>query len=241
MIKLTLPPKPEELTKEKQAELTNRFKANPNAEVWKQSWIITPLLSMTNRKCAYSEIRLGEEGKYAQIEHIHPKSKYPDEVVEWGNLIPCCNVCNAKKSTLDTKKTPIVNPLVDNPKDFFYIKNGRLSAKDTHCAKAVNTLNYYDLNNVDQFRKKRLRIEEHLGKRLKEIHDMFPFDNDRWRNELLILMQKCGRTATYSATKSTYILANSDFQNFKQQLISASQWDSSFVEAEKELEFCSLP
>ena len=36
MIKLTLPPKPAELTAEKQAELTAKFKANPDAEVWKQ-------------------------------------------------------------------------------------------------------------------------------------------------------------------------------------------------------------
>ena len=32
MIKLTLPPKPVELTKEKQDELTGKFKANPKAE-----------------------------------------------------------------------------------------------------------------------------------------------------------------------------------------------------------------
>ena len=174
MIKLTLPPKPVELTKEKQAELTSRFKANPKTEVWKQSWIVSPLLAMTNRKCAYSEMQLGEEGKYAQIEHIHPKSKYPDEVVEWGNLIPSCNVCNSKKSTIDTKKVPMVNPLVDNPKDYFYIKNGRLNVKDNHCTKAINTLTYCDLNNMDQLRRKRIEIEKYLEKRLKEIYDTFP-------------------------------------------------------------------
>lgn len=241
MIKLTLPPKPAELTKEKQDELTGRFKANPKTEVWKQPWIVTPLLTMTFGKCAYSEMRLGEEGKYAQIEHIHPKSKYPDEVVEWGNLIPSCNVCNAKKFTLDTKRTPIVNPLVDNPKDFFYIKNGRLNAKDIHCAKAINTLTYCDLNNTDQFRKKRLRIEAYLGKRLKEIIETFPFDNERWKNELLILMRESGRTAAYSATKSTFILANPDYQHFKQQLIEANMWDERYIGAEEELMFCALP
>lgn len=241
MIKLTLPPKPVELTKEKQDELTDRFKENPKAEVWKQPWIVTPLLTMTLGKCAYSEMRLGEEGKYPQIEHIHPKSKYPDEVVEWGNLIPSCNVCNTKKLTLDTKRIPIVNPLIDNPKDFFYIKNGRLNAKDIHCTKAVNTLTYCDLNNFDQLRKKRIDIEKYLEKRLKEIHETFPYDNKYWSNELLILMQECGRTSPYSATKSTFILANSDYQQFKQRLFEANMWDERYIGAEQELMFCALP
>lgn len=241
MIKLTLPPKPVELTKEKQDELTNKFKANPQADVWKQSWIVAPLLTMTFRKCAYSEMRLGEEGKYAQIEHIHPKSKYPDEVVEWGNLIPSCNVCNSKKHAIDTKITPIVNPLVDDPKDYFYIKNGRLNAKDIHCSKAINTLTFCDLNNLDQFRKKRLAIEEYLCKRLNEILDTFSFNNERWSKELLVLMQDCGRTATYSATKSTYILASPDYQQSKQQLIEANLWDNRYVDAEEELKYCALP
>ena len=186
-------------------------------------------------------MRLGEEGKYPQIEHIHPKSKYPDEVVEWGNLIPSCNVCNAKKFTLDTKRTPIVNPLIDNPKDFFYIKNGRLNAKDIHCTKAINTLTYCDLNNFDQLRKNRIEIERYLEKRLKEIHETFPYDNKYWSNELLILMQECGRTSPYSATKSTFILANSDYQQFKQHLIEANIWDKRYIEAEEELLFCALP
>lgn len=241
MIRLTLPPKPDELTKEKQDELTKRFKANSKVEVWKQPWIVTPLLTMTYGKCAYSEMRLGEEGKYAQIEHIHPKSKYPDEVVEWGNLIPSCNVCNAKKSTFDTKKTPIVNPLIDNPKDFFYIKNGRLNAKDIHCTKAINTLTYCDLNNFTQLRKNRIEIEKYLEKRLKEIHETYPYDKKYWSNELLILMQNSGRTSPYSATKSTFILANSDYLDFKQQLVEANMWERRYIEAEAELEFCALP
>ena len=97
------------------------------------------------------------------------------------------------------------------------------------------------MNNTDQFRKKRLTIEAYLGKRLKEIVETFPFDNERWKNELLILMRESGRTAAYSATKSTFILGNSDYQQFKQQLIEADMWDERYIGAEKELEFCALP
>lgn len=241
MIKLTLPPKPVELTAEKQTELTARFKADPNAEVWKQSWIKEPLMAMTNDKCAYSEMKLGEEGKYAQIEHIHPKSIYKDEVVEWGNLIPSCNVCNTKKRALDTKKYPIVNPLVDNPKDYFYISNGRLNVKDKRNKKAIDTLTYCDLNNFDQFRKKRLRIEDSLKERIGEMLRFYTTDKDYWSKRLLFLMRECGRTATYSATKATLILSSTYYSSLKQLLINDSRWNNDFDAAETELEFCALP
>jgi hypothetical protein len=45
----------------------------------------------------------------------------------------------------------------------------------------------------------------------------------------------------HSATKSTFILGNSDYQQFKQQLIEADMWDERYRGAEKELEFCALP
>ena len=241
MIKLTLPPKPAELTEEKQAELTARFMSNPNAEVWKQSWIREPLMAMTNDKCAYSEMKLGEEGKYVQIEHIHPKSIYPDEVVEWGNLIPSCNVCNIKKFTHDTKRYPLVNPLVDNPKDYFYIKNGRYNVKDTSCTKAIDTLTYCDLNNHDQFRKKRLRIEDNLKKRLREILSFYPTKKEYWLKQLLCLMRECGRTAAYSATKATFIITNDDYAHIKKLLTDDNEWNDDFIEAEIELKFCALP
>lgn len=241
MIKLTLPPKPSELTAEKQAELTARFKANPEAEVWKQPWIKEPLMVMTNDKCAYSEVKLGEEGKYAQIEHIHPKSIYKDEVVEWGNLIPSCNVCNTKKRALDTKKRPIVNPLVDNPKDYFYISNGRLYAKNRKNKKATDTLMYCDLNNHDQFRKKRLSIENSLKEKIGVILRSYTTDKDYWSKWLLCLMRKCGRAAAYSATKATLFLTNSDYACLKQLLIDDGRWNDDFVKAEAELEFCALP
>lgn len=241
MIKLTLPPKPAELTAEKQAELTAKFKANPDAEVWKQSWIKEPLMAMTNNKCAYSEVKLNEEGKYAQIEHIHPKSIYKDEVVEWGNLIPSCNVCNTKKRTLDTKRRPIVNPLVDNPKDYFYISNGRLNVKDQKNRKAIDTLTYCDLNNFDQFRVKRKRIEDSLKERIGEMLRFYTTNNDYWSKRLLCLMKACGRSAAYSATKATLILTSNDYACLKQLLINDSRWNNDFDKAEAELEFCALP
>ena len=96
MIKLTLIDKPKELTAEKEAELVAKFKET-EAPVWQKKWIKDALLKMTNNKCAYSEQRLNECSAYMEVEHFKCKSKYRDEVVRWGNLLPSCKVCNDKK------------------------------------------------------------------------------------------------------------------------------------------------
>ncbi|MBO7554150.1 MAG: hypothetical protein J6T82_08990 [Bacteroidaceae bacterium] len=241
MIKLTLPDKPRELTEEMQKSLTENFKANPKSRVWDKDWIKRPLLEMTNGKCAYSEMMLNEEGKWAQIEHIHPKSKYPDEVVEWGNLVPCSNVCNAKKGKLDTKKIPIVNPLIDNPKDYFFIVNGRLCVKDPKCKKAINTLEYCDLNNISQFRKIRIRLENNFRNRLTEICDNVVKDSTYWAVKLKLLMESCGRKHAYSSTLSTCVLYDEHYLKIKKFLIDEKIWNTDYDTFEKEMLFCALP
>ena len=155
--------------------------------------------------------------------------------------IGSCNVCNSKKRTLDTKKHPIVNPLVDNPKDYFYISNGRLNVKDKKNKKAIDTLTYCDLNNFDQFRKNRLRIEDSLKERIREMLKFYTTDKDYWSTQLLCLMKNCGRSAPYSATKATLFLTSDDFASLKQLLIHDGRWNNDFVKAETELEFCALP
>lgn len=75
--------------------------------------------------------------------------------MEWGNLLPSLNVCNIKKRDFDPEERPIVNPLKDNPKEYFYILNGRLYPLEYGNKKAVNTLEVCDLNNERHFKKSR--------------------------------------------------------------------------------------
>ena len=32
-----------------------------------------------------------------EVEHFHPKSLYPNEVISWENLLPICKRCNSSK------------------------------------------------------------------------------------------------------------------------------------------------
>jgi uncharacterized protein (TIGR02646 family) len=124
MIKLDIPAKPIELTNELVSKLTQEFKATQKP-VWKVTWLRDAVSAMAFGKCCYSEIRLGEESKYMEVEHFHPKSLYPDEVMAWGNLLPACKKCNATKGEHDTVSQPIVNPFMDSPKAYFYFEQGQ--------------------------------------------------------------------------------------------------------------------
>ena len=96
MIKLELPPKPRQLTDELQSRLTQEYK-DTGKTVWKIEWLKKTVSEMSFGKCCVSEIRLGEESKYMEIEHFYPKKQYPDKVMEWGNLLPSCKKCNGTK------------------------------------------------------------------------------------------------------------------------------------------------
>ena len=106
MIKLELPPEPPELTEQK-ARLTAEYR-NKEKAVWREGKvgeiIKRVLCEMTHNKCAYSEAPLGENGSPWDVEHFYPKDLYPKKVVEWGNLLPSCKICNSIKGKLDVKK-----------------------------------------------------------------------------------------------------------------------------------------
>src|SRR5690554_3867131 len=109
MIKLTRGAKPVELTLAIEKELTDEFKKT-GASVWRKDYITNGLLAYSNNKCAYCECDITEESKYLEVEHFHHKDSYPDEVVQWENLLPSCKKCNATKSSHDTYVEPIINP-----------------------------------------------------------------------------------------------------------------------------------
>ncbi len=241
MIKLTLPPRPAFLTDEKVVELTSLFKSDRNKRVWNIHALKSALLEISYGKCAFSEVRLNVEGKYMQVEHFYPKSKYPEKVMEWGNLLPCLNVCNSKKKDIDPKKKPLVNPFFDDPKDFFYIENGRLIAYDIKNHKGLNTLEAFDLNNPSQLRIPRYKWQCQISKHLSAICEVFDKMREIGKKRLFELLKECGRHSEYSAAKSTAILMDKNYQKMKNSLIENGEWDEAFKKLEDELIFCSLP
>jgi 5-methylcytosine-specific restriction endonuclease McrA len=129
MIKLTRPPKPAELTSQEEDRLTKEY-AEEGKSVWREDYIVETLLTMSKCKCSYCERKVAKGSTTLHIDHFHPKHKYPSEVASWDNLLPACSDCNTKKSTLDTKTEPILNPARDLPRQYLGMKDYRLYGVD---------------------------------------------------------------------------------------------------------------
>ena len=88
------------------------------------------LFNCSYEKCSYCEII--PSSSYMEVDHFEPKSRYPELVLDWENLLPACRKCNSHKSSHDTRAFPIINPTKINPEpyfdyDFFSIKPSNAS------------------------------------------------------------------------------------------------------------------
>ncbi len=220
MIKLQRGEKPAYLTDDKVKELTEKFNANTSKVVWKHDDIHNALINSSASKCAYCECELQIEDSYMQIEHFKDKGSYPDNVVDWENLLPSCARCNRKKWTLDVEKFPIVNPYVDEPKEHLHLEAFALYGKGE---KGDNTVKKLDLND-EKILLPRFKLCDEIRRKLSNIKILL-IDIDEARNNLVNLLQSCQCDKAYSAYVSTTLHRNMDYEEIKLKLKEAGLWD----------------
>ncbi|ANJ12773.1 hypothetical protein IMAU80174_02960 [Lactiplantibacillus plantarum] len=235
MIHINRLPRPSKLTDEMVKRLTQQYK-DDGTSVWNKPYIKDTLLEMTHHKCCYCEAPLNERGGFMEVEHVHPKHEYPDEVLDWENLLPICKNCNINKSSYDTKKHGFVDPSLVDPKDYFQTKNYRYIPKNDE---ARATRNLLRLNSADTLVSKRITIGnaildkvenlledviEHQGK-----PDKLLIDANTLR-EVLKLVQP---DKNYSAIISSILLNDQSFNRIKVIIKNASYWDTSLEDLEK--------
>lgn len=113
-------------------------------------------------QCAYTELPLEYEKNNSHIEHLKRKDSafFPELTFEWSNLFISCNSDDFGGKYKDGKylkgKTKadsaiILNPALENPKDFFELKNwGELTIKEglqgIAKIKAEETIKAFNLN-----------------------------------------------------------------------------------------------
>ncbi len=128
------------------------------------------LFSCSFGKCAYCE--LIPEGSSLRVEHFHPKSIYPEEILDWSNLLPSCEKCNAYKYTHDTKVDPIINPCETDPSLYFIYDTFRILASPTapNLSLASKTINTCNLNRPELI-KSRSNILAKMTDYINDIED----------------------------------------------------------------------
>jgi hypothetical protein len=177
-----------------------------------------------------------------EIDHFFPKSIYPDLVLEWTNLNPSCKTCNASKGDHDPRREPVVNPFLDDPKQYLCFRNYLYFGKDAG-NKGQKTIEVLNLNDRTQFVEKRARVGFQLSGHLEELYnnrDLFLEPDRQYLNRLKRLMREGNRKEEYAALTSTIILENECFQLLKTYLESCDLWDSELDTLMLELTFCAL-
>lgn len=65
-------------------------------------------------KCAYCESQI-DHAQPGDIEHIKPKAKFPEKIVEWENLTLVCKKCNSEKGDFFDANETLIDPTIEDP------------------------------------------------------------------------------------------------------------------------------
>ncbi|ABB73430.1 TIGR02646 family protein [Nitrosospira multiformis ATCC 25196] len=119
--KLTVPPEIAEKIRQRQQhynELDAKGEQIPDslASAYKAPEVKELLRCETAEKCAYCESKISHVD-YGDVEHLLPKSKFPQLRYSYENLTYTCSVCNTKKGDFFDAQTPLLNPYKDKPED----------------------------------------------------------------------------------------------------------------------------
>ena len=233
MIKLQRPPRPAELTDEMIKVKTELFNKDKEKAVWKEKYIEDALKVMSHNKCCYCECNLNNSGAYMEIDHFHDKKDYPNEVVSWENLLPSCKTCNSKKSTHDTLKEPIIDPSVEDPRDFLVMCNCvRFRGRDD---KGRLTIEILDLNNTERQCNIRYQIGNEIKQQIEELYNALcdydsgerhktPQGIGRLRNKVMALFEKGLPANPYAGTIATVITTDALIVDFREKMERLNIW-----------------
>lgn len=119
MIRLKKVRSPLELTKDLVDSLTQQYISASQKPEWApravKKLLKRQLGKMGRTKCAYCEVKLDRNSEWFGIDHFKCKSRYPSLVLNWKNLLPCCQRCNMEKGDLDIAEFPLPNPRFHKP------------------------------------------------------------------------------------------------------------------------------
>lgn len=208
--------------------MTEIFKIT-GENVWADERIKSALLQLSFGKCAYCECELTTEAKYMEVEHFAFKEDYPDEVVEWNNLLPSCKRCNTTKGAHDVKKEIIVNPFLDYPKAHFSFAAYRFRP----ISKIGETTSIViGINHSERAVKVRFQIGEQIHSAVDSAIDRldnYQQNATNLRKRKLIasvegLLSECLPSVPYSATAATVLHKHSRYDFLKKEMEASGVW-----------------
>ena len=163
-------------------------------------------LTISEKTCNYCE-----HNEASDIEHIDPKSFFPEKCFQWNNYLLACKSCNSeykldKCNTLNAagdlelvprgtkpknKQVAFINPRKENPSKFLLLNlqtftfelNISLSKREEN--KAKSTIDILKLNNRDQLISSRKSAARHYFEMLKNLDSLLSSNSKQQLKALL--------------------------------------------------------
>jgi 5-methylcytosine-specific restriction endonuclease McrA len=110
---------------------------------YRDSEIKQGVLAEANEKCIYCESKPRHVSP-GDVEHLLPKSRFPELIVEWRNLGFVCSECNRRKGDYFDENEPIINPFVEDPETFLLFA-GAIVAERPGSRRGIVTIKTLDL------------------------------------------------------------------------------------------------
>jgi uncharacterized protein (TIGR02646 family) len=148
----------------------------------------------TNSKCMYCESKVSHVA-HEHIEHIKPKSTYPQFTFDWNNLGLACPICNMNKGDDYNESLPFINPYSDNPSEHFRFL-GIMLHRDAGNRRAELTERTIRLNRPELIEQRKERIEK-----LQDLADKYTNEGNAALKKALLqeLKIECSPSKPYSA------------------------------------------
>ncbi|MFB7251361.1 HNH endonuclease [Microbacterium sp. NPDC056234] len=166
---------------------------------WSHADIKAALIAETAGKCAYCEARMLAVS-FGDIEHIYPKSMFPELVVSWNNLTLACSGCNQRKSSKYDASSEFINPYVDDPAEHLFFLGPAVYERTN---RGMYTIVELGLNDIPRIEARMRAIENaaNLVARFQAATD------DTTKSMLWRLIDSVLQGGEYTAAVSTYVSA----------------------------------
>ncbi|MGW4125199.1 HNH endonuclease [Nocardia sp. NPDC004711] len=162
MRRLTKGPKPSILernehkwTEEYKKAVADSVKNKPSR--WRHREVKAALRIETDNRCVYCDSEMAAVYP-GDVEHLAPKSIFPELVVDWKNLTLACWECNNTKLDYHSESLPLINPYEDDPRDHFLFL-GPMILPRPGSNRGVISVRKLNLSRLDLVERRRDRIE----------------------------------------------------------------------------------
>ena len=155
--------------------------------------------SETFDKCAYCESKILHVD-HGDVEHLLPKSLFPQFCLTYSNLTFVCRRCNQFKSAYHNDEAPLLNPYTDNPSDDL-TACGPMVVHVLNRVRGYLTIHQLRLNRLDLLERRMERID-----RLIPLIEKVALETRSMVREALIqaLLQEMEPDKEYSFTIRAY-------------------------------------